>query len=77
MVNSSGQFTAASSDTSHGALQIGAVTALVADYLVWPDRIQIWIQNSLNKNRSGTALIRFSSTFLTKYIFCRLKYIFG
>ena len=27
--------------------------------------------------RSGTALIRFSSTLLTKYIFCRLKYIFG
>ena len=37
---------------SHGALQIGAVIALVADYLVWLDRTQIWVQNSLNKNGS-------------------------
>ena len=39
----------------HGALQIGAVIALVADYLVWLDRTQIWVQNSLNKNGSNVA----------------------
>ena len=42
--------------SAHGALQIGAVIALVADYLVWPDRTQIWIQNSLNKNGSNADL---------------------
>ena len=40
---------------SHSALQIGAVIALVADYLVWLDRTQIWVQNSLNKNGSNVA----------------------
>ena len=30
-----------------------------------------------NNVRSGTALIQFSSTLLTKYIFCHLKYTFG
>ena len=39
----------------HGALPIGAVIALVADYLVWLDRTQIWVQNSLNKNGSNVA----------------------
>ena len=41
--------------STHGALQIGAVIALVADYLVWLDRTQIWVQNSLNKNGSNVA----------------------
>ena len=41
--------------SAHGALQIGAVIALVADYLVWLDRTQIWVQNSLNKNGSNVA----------------------
>ena len=39
----------------HGALQIGAVIALVADYLVWLDRTQIWVQNYLNENGSNVA----------------------
>ena len=39
----------------HNALQIGAVLASVADYLLRPDRTQIWIQNSLNKNGSNVA----------------------
>ena len=39
----------------HGAHQIGAVIALVAYYLVWLDRTQIWVQNSLNKNGSNVA----------------------
>ena len=39
----------------HGALQLGAVIALVAYYLVWLDRTQIWVQNSLNKNGSNVA----------------------
>ena len=39
----------------HGALQIGAVIALVAYYLVWLDRTQIWVQNYLNENGSNVA----------------------
>ena len=40
---------------AHNALQIGAVLASVADYLLRPDRTRIWIQNSLNKNGSNVA----------------------
>ena len=39
----------------HGALQLGAVIALVAYYLVWLDRTQIWVQNYLNENGSNVA----------------------
>ena len=41
--------------TFHGALQLGAVIALVAYYLVWLDRTQIWVQNYLNENGSNVA----------------------
>ena len=41
--------------SGHGALQLGAVIALVAYYLVWLDRTQIWVQNYLNKNGSNVA----------------------